>query len=287
VANKMLLEAFMHDEQSWRQIARVRSVNNVHQHSYYRLVGDFVYEEVGATGELKHARTGEEGYTNQARTFGRMYAITRQDLINDDLGAFDDLREMVGRGGGLKLNEVFWETFLDNAAFFAGAAGNYFEGAATALSGDSLAVAEQMLRAQRGADDHPLGLRPRILLVPPGLDRAAQELMTSDYIAPVGGGSARERTPTRNVWQNAFTPVSSDYLNDANFTGASNLAWYLLADPARLSCIEVVFLNGVEVPTVEGADADFDTLGIQVRGYHDWGVALTDPRAGVKSKGEA
>ena len=39
--------------------------------------------------------------------------------------------------------------------------------------------------------------------------------------------------------------------------------------------------------TIETADADFNVLGIQMRGYHDFGVALQDPKGGVKSKGEA
>jgi hypothetical protein len=38
----------------------------------------------------------------------------------------------------------------------------------------------------------------------------------------------------------------------------------------------VSFLNGNETPTVEEADADFNTLGIQFRGYHDFGVDLGD-----------
>jgi hypothetical protein len=54
-----------------------------------------------------------------------------------------------------------------------------------------------------------------------------------------------------------------------------------------LAAIEVAFLKGVEVPTVETADADFNTLGIQMRGYHDFGVTKQDYRAGVKSKGAA
>ena len=33
-------------------------------------------------------------------------------------------------------------------------------------------------------------------------------------------------------------------------------------------------------------DADFNMLGIRMRGYHDFGVNLQDPRGGVKSKGE-
>ena len=51
--------------------------------------------------------------------------------------------------------------------------------------------------------------------------------------------------------------------------------------------IEVCFLNGQQNPTVETADADFNTLGIQMRGYHDFGVSKQDYRAAVKSKGAA
>jgi hypothetical protein len=50
--------------------------------------------------------------------------------------------------------------------------------------------------------------------------------------------------------------------------------------------IEVAFLNGQESPTIETAEADFNVLGIQMRGYHDFGCALQDPRGGTKSKGE-
>ena len=51
--------------------------------------------------------------------------------------------------------------------------------------------------------------------------------------------------------------------------------------------IEVAFLNGQESPTIETADADFNVLGVKLRGYHDFGAALQDPRAGTKCKGEA
>ncbi|KKL64223.1 hypothetical protein LCGC14_2167220, partial [marine sediment metagenome] len=66
---------------------------------------------------------------------------------------------------------------------------------------------------------------------------------------------------------------------------ASSNAWYLMADPNRLPAIEVAFLNGVDRPTVEKTDADFNTLGIQSRGYHDFGVAMTEFRASVHSAG--
>ena len=40
--------------------------------------------------------------------------------------------------------------------------------------------------------------------------------------------------------------------------------------------IEVAFLNGKQQPTVERADADFNTLGIQFRGYFDFGVTKAE-----------
>ena len=54
-----------------------------------------------------------------------------------------------------------------------------------------------------------------------------------------------------------------------------------------LPVIEVAFLNGQESPVIETAEADFNVLGVRMRGYHDFGVALQDPRGGVRCKGEA
>ena len=44
-------------------------------------------------------------------------------------------------------------------------------------------------------------------------------------------------------------------------------------------------LNGQQSPMIESVDTDFNTFGIQFRGYHDFGVAMTEYKDGVKSKG--
>jgi hypothetical protein len=91
--------------------------------------------------------------------------------------------------------------------------------------------------------------------------------------------------PDQNAFAGMFTIVSSPYLQDSTLTGYSNAAWYLLADPMDIPVVEACFLNGVEIPTVESADADFNQLGIQLRGYHDFGVTLQEYRGGVRSAG--
>ncbi len=99
--------------------------------------------------------------------------------------------------------------------------------------------------------------------------------------------TANKGKPSANPHVGKFDVVSSTYLSNESFTGNSSKAWYLLADPNRLPAIEVAFLNGVDQPTVEKTDADFNTLGIQFRGYIDFGVREQDYRGAIKLKGEA
>jgi hypothetical protein len=57
-----------------------------------------------------------------------MFALTRTDMINDDMSALDDLRNRVGRGAAKKLNRVFWAKWLDNSTLFTAGRGNYVTG---------------------------------------------------------------------------------------------------------------------------------------------------------------
>ncbi len=284
VANKFLRAGFDAVESTWREIAAIRSVRDFKQVSSYSLTGGFVYEEIPPGGELKHATVGEAAYTNQAKTYGRMFGIDRRDLINDDLDALTAVPRRLGRGGALKLNEVFWSTFLDNAAFFAAGNNNYAEGADTALGIDALTQAEQLFLDQTDPDGHPLAVAPAILLVPNALYVPATQIMNSTELRDP---ASTKKTPVANPHAGKFRPVRSSYLSNTSYTGSSSKAWYLLADPNDMPVIEVAFLNGQQQPTVESADADFHNLGIQMRGYHDFGVALQEPRGGVKMKGEA
>ncbi|MEZ6099987.1 MAG: hypothetical protein R3E01_13545 [Pirellulaceae bacterium] len=285
-ANKFLLQGFTTVESAWRAIAAIRSVSDFKQVTSYRLTGGFEYEEVGPDGELKHAQVGEESFTNQAKTYGKMFSLTRTDLINDDLGALTAVPTRLGRGAALKLNDVFWKEFLANAAFFAAGNNNYADGADTALAIDGLTKAEQLFLDQTDPDGHPLAVMPEILLVPNALYALAGQLMNSTEFRE-DGNSSKSKYPTSNPHAGKFRVHRSSYLSNALYTGNSNKAWYLLADPSSLPVIEVAFLNGQERPTVESADADFNVLGIQMRGYHDFGVAKQDHRGGVKLKGEA
>ena len=288
IANKFLLEGFMTVEEVWRQIAAIRPVKDFKTVTSYRLSGAFEYDQVGPDGELKHGDIDEASFTNQAKTYGKMFSITRQDLINDDLGALTVIPRRIGRGGHLKLNLVFWTAFLDNATFFASGNSNYMSGAASALSLDALTAAELLFLNQTDDDGKPLAVQPKTLLVPNALKVLARRLCHDLEIRndTDADGDAKSYT-TSNPHAGKWNPIASSYLGNSAITGYSTAAFYLLADPNDVPVIEVAFLNGVQNPTVESADADFNTLGVQMRGYFDFGVSKQDPKGGVKSLGAA
>jgi hypothetical protein len=283
VANKFLLEGFFSVERVWRNICAVRNVNDFKTVTSYRLIGKDQYEEIGAGGEIKHGTLGEETYTNKASTYALMLSIDRRDIINDDLGAITTIPRKLGRGSGLKINDVFWTAFMNNAAFFSAGNKNFVTGADTALGIDGLTKGEQAFMDLVDTDGKPTGVMPSIMLVPTALSAMGTQLYKSVELRDT---TANTKFPIANPHQGKFRIEVSRYLANAIYTGNSAKAWYLLADPNDLPVIEVAFLDGKEAPTVESSEADFNMLGIRMRGYHDFGVNLQDPRGGVKSKGE-
>ena len=286
VANKMLLEGYNYIEDAWRQVCKIASVNDFKQHTRYRMTGNLKFETLGPDGEIKHGSLGEQTFSQKADTHGIMFALTRQMIINDDMGAFTDLPRHIGMGAAEAIAEAVWALLLSNPGTFFGTGNkNYLAGADTVLSVDGITAAELLFLDQTKPNGKPLGLAPSILLVPNALKVQAQLLMSSLKLNETT--TANKGKPQDNPHAGKYSVVSSSYLGNASFTGSSIKAWYLFADPNRLPAIEVAFLNGIDRPTVEKTDADFNTLGIQFRGYIDFGVKEQDPRGAVKVKGEA
>lgn len=275
-ANKFLQEGFFYVEPAWRDVASIRAGNDFKTMTTYRLTGNDTYQKVAPAGNIQHGDLDETSYTNRIETYGLILGVTRQDIINDDLSALSTVPRKLGAGAGKKLNSVFWTEFEDNGSFFTTGRGNYIEGVTTNLGIAGLTAGETAFLDMLDTDGNPTGVMPRILLVPTVLSAKASQLINSLELRDT---TASTNYGTANPFQNKFRVVSTRYL-----TG-SDTAWYLLADPRDVPTIEVAFLNGNESPTVETAEADFNTLGIQMRGYHDFGVSLADYFGGLKSKG--
>lgn len=290
LANKELLAGFEEEDNNWEEVSDVKSVSDFKTHTSYRLNDEMEYEELGPGAVMKHGKISEESYNRSADTYAKMFSLTRRDIINDDLGAFDDLRVRLGRGAARRLNRLVWTTFLSNAAtFWTSARTNYIEGGTTVLGTDGvgLSLGVKAFRQRKsplvtGADassQMTLGGRATKLLVPPELEAVAEALYVARNLSAVKVSDA-------NIHANKYRVIVASELSDSAYGGGySATAWYLFGD--TLKPVVTSFLNGQRSPTVESADADFNTLGIQFRGYHDFGCSQSEYLAGVKSKGAA
>lgn len=268
--NKFLLAGFNGVESSWRSISSVRSVNDFKTLTSYRLNGGMKFEKVANGGSLKNAAASDESRTISADTYGIMTSVTRTDLINDDLGALTAVPQRIGRGGALALNDAFWQEFqAGHNTWYTSGRGN-LESTAGALSLANLKKLATRFRKLKDPDGNPVAVDPRVLLVPADLEIAAAEIMGSALL--VGGSSAG---PNVNVLAGRYQVVSTSYLSSIE-------DYYLVANPADLPAMEVAFLNGVQSPIVETAEAEFNTLGISMKGYFDFGVAKAEYLASVK-----
>jgi hypothetical protein len=281
--NKFFKGGFDNVESTWRRVSAIGRANDFKQMTSYALTADMNYKKLAPGGEIEHGKVGEETYTNQVETWARMFGINRTDIINDDLGALTRVPGKLGRGAALAFNLEFWTKFLNNSAFFTVARGNLTQGQALGIS--ELTAMETAFYDQTDPDGDPYGAIPGIHLVPNALNTLASSLQRDTNIV-IAGGTDQEKT-SGNPHQGKFEVVRSSYLSNANIPGNSVTASYLLSDVQQggMATIETLFLNGQETPTVETADADFNQLGVNMRGYHDFGIELQEYREGVKSDG--
>jgi hypothetical protein len=286
IANKYMLAAYMAVNSVIAKFCAQTDNNDFKTVTRYRMTGQGTFEKVGPTGELKHAQLAEESYTNQVDTYGRIITLTRKMMINDDLGAFLQIPRAIGRMSALSLEEAVFTLLLSNPSnFFSTGNANYFEGAATNLQISSLTTAEQMFRDQVDSDGRPILINPAVLLLPTSLATLGDQLMKETRVNEIT--QTNKPMPASNPHAGKWEPVSTPYLNAQGITGSSATAWYLFGDPADVAAMEVAYLRGQRFPTIQSGETDFSTLGMQWRGFFDFGVAMQDKRAAVKSKGAA
>lgn len=287
IANKFIIESYNFVEASWRDVFATSPVSDFKTITNHSLTGDLQYEKIGPGGEIPHGSLGELTFTNKADTYGKMLAVTRTDMINDDLSAFARVPRRLGRGGALAINDVVWTEFLSNSSFFTTGNLNYDDGTDTALDAAGLTKAlGTFWPAQTDADGKPLGARAAVLLVPPAQEIPALALMNSTLYNS-GGAASTALIPSSNPLAGRLKVVMSTYLANSSYTGYSAVAYYILCDRNDIPVLDVCFLDGREMPIVESAAADFDQLGMKFRAYHDFGAAKQDYRGGMKFKGEA
>lgn len=190
----------------------------------------------------------EENYgTMTLSTYGRSFAVTRQMVINDDLGKIMEMPQLLTRAAMRTLAKKCAALIASNptltnsgvAMFYAGTQLNL---GSSALSESTLSAARLAISKQTDAQGEVIGFVPKYLVIPPDLEQTAERILFSQTIPAPGTGLG-----DYNVLQNKLQIVVDPYLTDTN-------DWYVFADPAEAPAIKVGFLNGKDTPDVILAD---------------------------------
>ena len=278
---RTLTEAYVETTSGWKQFCHIGDAENFKTQTGVRPAAIASLEELGANGVIKHGTLVEEDlYTWNVDTFAKMLGVTRQTVINDDLGFIAQLSPMMGQAAGRSLLDLIWSTILgaQTASWFSAGNGNLAT-TSSQLTVANLGTAVSAMRSQRDSQGFELSIEPAVLVVTPALELTARALLNSSELLGTDGVNGN---PVQGIVKNLI--VEPRLSNSTRFTGTSATQWYLFAAPMARP-ITVGFLRGAQNPTVETADADFNTLGIQMRVFHDYGVALGDEKAAYKATG--
>ncbi len=285
VMHKTLQQAYATAALTWNRFCATGSVSDFRVHNRYRLGSFGNLDAVNELGEFtnKTIPDGEKG-TIQADTKGNIINISRKAVINDDMGAFVGLANMLGRAASrtveadvyalLAQNSGLGPTLADgNPLFHNRGAGRTNIGTAAAIAMASL-DADRVVMAQQvdvSGNDY-LDLRPAVLLVPLSLGGTARSINEAQY-----------DPDTANKLQkpNIVNGLFRDIVDTPRLSGTRR---YLFADPAEAPVLEVAFLDGQMAPYLENQDG-FDVDGARMKVRLDYGVGAVDYRGAVTNAG--
>ena len=234
--------------------------------------------EVGESGEFKRGTLGESKESYKVKTYGRVVAITRQTLINDDLDAFTRIPAMYGNSIAQLESDVVWGIITANPAMADGNAlfhttHKNLAGTGTALAVDAVGAARAAMALQTGFDKKTvLNIRPAFLIVPAALELKAEQLVAQNLVPADSSKVVPQSIRT-------LSPISEPRLD-----AASPTAWYLAASPNQIDTIEYAYLEGQQGAYIETRNG-FDVDGVEIKCRLDFGAKAIDWRGLYKNPG--
>lgn len=285
----------------YNKYARVESLSNFMPRRIKGLLGISGMGYVGDAGEYPEGhRSDRPSASLMIDTYGFVYGITRQAVINDESGELlNSNPEQLGYGASLFITEAAMSyiqsnpTAPDGNAVYHASRGNTVT---TALSEDSLATAITTMEDQLDQDGRHISMRIKTLAV----KNVRLELIANRIIRSQETGTTINDSASSVMDKGSMNPLAGilpagavtrdPYWSDAN-------DWYLFADPNDIPAFAIGFLNGREEPQVflknpearailggSGDDPytwEWDSVDYKVR--TDFGLAVVDPAGTYRS----
>jgi ATP-dependent Clp protease, proteolytic subunit ClpP len=235
-------------------------------------LGDFGYlPQVGEGEEYTYGTIGDEGASVALATYGQLFTITRQAILNDDMHLLTKIPEKMGQAARATIAKLVFALLTGNAIaqdgkkLFDASHKNSFDNAALDVANIDKAI--QMMNGFVNTRGEPLAIEPDFMLLPTSLYTRAKQVLGSASVegADINSGIIN---PIRDI-----VPT----VKSARLQVADPKSWYLINKEA----IEVSYLDGIDTPYIEQQNG-FTVDGVSTKVRIDAGVNVIDYRGIVK-----
>jgi hypothetical protein len=281
VANKNLRAAYEAAPQTWGPISKSVSISDFKPSRQLQIGDAPSLDEVLEHGEFQQGTIAEAKEAVQLKTYGKIFAITRQALINDDLNAFGEVPAAFGRKARDKESDLAWAQITSNpnmgdgVALFHTASHGNLAAAGAVISVTTLGAGRAAMRIQKGLDGVTLlNLTTRYLIVPAAIETVADQNVTQ--ITPAQASNA---SPFTSGGRTPLTVIVEPRLDVASAT-----AWYLACSVDQAPVLYYATLDGQSGPEVRQMEG-FDVDGVKFRARIDVAFKAADWRAIYKNPG--
>lgn len=263
--NRELRRAYNAPVSGVRQLARQTTARDFRAKTAILMGEAPKLEKTNEAGEFKSGTIGESAESYSVETFGKIFSISRQALINDDLGAFTRIPAMMGNAARAFEAQQLVDKITSNpnlsdgVAVFDNASHGNQDAAGASLKVD-LSAARLAMRKQKGLSGQLIDVTPRFVLVPAELETDMEQALAEI-----------QATKTDDV--NPFAKLSLAV--EPRLTSATQ--WYVVADPSMIDGLEYAYLEGAAGPQIE-TRAGFEVDGTQIKVRLDFGSGWIDHR---------
>ncbi|WP_169302166.1 ClpP-like prohead protease/major capsid protein fusion protein, partial [Escherichia coli] len=273
-AEKSVLAGWEQSGETFRQWTKKGSLSNFHEARRVGLNGFSTLNKVPEGAEYKYITTSDRGEPIALATYGNIFSITRQAIINDDLNQLTVIPQAMGRAAARTVGNLVHLVLTGNTKLsdgiplFSKKHGNDID---NGVSTTGLGIARRAMRTQRDENGEVLNIVPKFLLVPAALEDRALQMVNST--TPFG---ADTNSGSYNPYHKQL-----DIIVDPRLDEVSDKQWYMLSAQGT-DTIEVAYLDGNDEPYLEQQEG-FIVDGVAWKVRIDAGVAALDYRGMVRA----
>jgi hypothetical protein len=273
VLDRQLYAKYKLQNPAWRSYVRTGTQRDFRANNIIGVFGlQGALSKVPELSEYKAGALTEGRVANQVFKYGKVFPISWEAIINDDLGAFSDVAERLA-------NAALQTEYREATKLFAAASGpstavfgtaiTAIDGVVvnnkgtTALSATSLFDTTVLMAQQLDVDGNPIMVDGYTLVVPPQKQRAALEAVSPAALIAVGlsSTSAKERQTSMNVTASLNIDIVVNPFLPIIDTTTGTTAWYLFAKLSNGAAIQMNFLTGRESPEIVMKASDKVAIG--------------------------